>query len=151
MAAASYQTPVICVVDDSDDDLLVLKRALRKLDVDNPIYHFDKAEGALGFLTSREGQSAHVGLVLLDINLPGTDGISLLKEIRRRNEIPGVPIIMFTTSDAPDDIRRSYRAGANAFVTKPVATAGFTEAIQSILTFWLRTARLPMAYFEGLG
>lgn len=149
MVTATYKTPCICVVDDSDDDLLVLRRALKRLEVANPLHRFDRAEEALTFLSSDEGRLANVGLLLLDINLPGKDGISLLKALREDSELMCIPVVMFTTSDAPNDIRRSYEAGANAFVTKPVASAGYLAAIESILTFWLRTARLPMSYFEG--
>ncbi|HEY7771835.1 MAG TPA: response regulator [Marinagarivorans sp.] len=148
MVTATYKTPCICVVDDSDDDLLVLRRALKRLDVANPLQRFDRAEQALAFLSSAEGRLANIGLLLLDINLPGKDGVSLLKTLREDSALTCVPVVMFTTSDAPDDIRRSYEAGANAYVTKPVASAGFLEAIDTILTFWLRTARLPMSYFE---
>ena len=150
MVVATYKTPSICVVDDSDDDLLVLKRAFNRLNVINPLQRFDKAENALAFLMSDEGRLANVGLLLLDINLPGMDGIEFLETLRSHDGLVSVPVVMFTTSDAPEDIRRSYQAGANAFVTKPVATSGFTEAINSTLSFWLKTARLPLSYFEDV-
>ena len=148
MVTATYTTPSICVVDDSDDDLLVLKRALNRLAVVNPLQHFKRAEQALVHFEAHHLRVSNVGLVLLDINLPGNDGISFLKALRAQPLGVYVPVVMFTTSDAPNDIVRSYQAGANAFVTKPVATAGFTEAVQHILAFWLRTARLPPACFE---
>ncbi len=147
---ATYETPSICVVDDSDDDLLALKRSFKRLGVINPLQRFDKAEDALACLTSGESNSANVGLLLLDINLPGMDGISFLEALRSHHGLAGVPVVMFTTSDAPEDIQRSYQAGANAFVTKPVATSGFTDAINSTLSFWLNTARLPLSYFEDI-
>ena len=148
MVAPSYATPMICVVDDSEDDLLVLKRSLRRLDITNPLKHFLRAEQAYDFLGSDEGASALIGLLLVDINLPGNDGFTFLRDLRASNEHRFTPAVMFTTSDAPRDIQTSYEAGANAFVTKPVATAGFTEAVNSILAFWLRTARLPQNCLE---
>lgn len=150
MTEASYAMPAICVVDDSEDDLLALRRALRQLDVVNPLVHFTRAEQARAFLASEEGSSTNIGLLLLDINLPGNDGINFLGDVRGQPGHLCTPVVMFTTSDAETDIRRSYAAGANAFVTKPIATSSFTEAIENILAFWLRTARLPQPCLESI-
>ncbi len=143
----SYQMPLICVVDDSDDDVLALKRSLRRLEVANPLVHFARAEKALEYLTAQTSRQSMVGLLLLDINLPGKDGVSLLQSLRQ--SLRYVPVVMFTTSDAPLDIQRSYQAGANAFVTKPLSTVGFMQAIDHIIAFWLHTARLPLSCFEA--
>ncbi|WP_053979286.1 response regulator [Marinagarivorans algicola] len=144
----SYQMPVICVVDDSDDDVLALKRSLRRLEINNPLIHFAQAEKALAYLTDEKSKQSMIGLLLLDINLPGKDGISLLQSLRQ--SLQYVPAVMLTTSDAPRDIQRSYQAGANAFVTKPLNSAGFMQAIDHIIAFWLQTARLPLSCFEAI-
>lgn len=140
--------PAIVVVDDSDDDLLFLQRALLRLEVINPVIRFDQAEEALSYLTAQDLNPSRVGLLLLDINLPGLDGVDLLKQLNAHDPLLFVPAVMFTSTAAPEDIKRSYLAGANAFVTKPLAAADFTQAIKCITTFWLHAARLPAACFE---
>lgn len=143
MDRVEYGLPIICVVDDSEDDLLVLKRTLKRLDVNNPLQHFFKADDALRFFESVQAKTLNVGFILLDVNLPGSDGVSFLKALRNGSAHRYVPVIMFTTSDADEDISSSYKAGANAYVTKPVATAAFADALQNIINFWLKTVRLP--------
>ncbi len=140
--------PIICVVDDSEDDLLVLKRTLKRLDVSNPLQHFFKADDALRFFESPQAKTSNIGLILLDVNLPGSDGVSFLNALRNAPMHCYVPVIMFTTSDAKDDIDRSYQAGASAYVTKPVITAEYTETLQNIINFWLKTVRLPPVNIE---
>lgn len=80
---------------------------------------------------------------MLDVNLPGLDGVDFLNAFRADVRQQCIPVVMFTTSDAPTDVAKCYRAGANAFVTKPVAISAFSEALSNILAFWLKTARQP--------
>ena len=101
--------------------------------------------GALAFLR-REGRFASAprpDLVLLDLNLPGMDGRELLAHIKEDDQLRHIPVVVVTGSRAEEDVVRSYRLHANAYVTKPIDTKEFLEAVNSIELFWLQIVRLP--------
>ena len=81
-------------------------------------------------------------LILLDLNLPRKDGREVLQDIKQDEALRHIPVVILSTSQAEQDIARSYRLGANAFVTKPVDIDHFFQVIQSLERFWLDTARL---------
>jgi CheY-like chemotaxis protein len=100
---------------------------------------------ALAYLR-REGQFAGVtrpDMVLLDLNIPGLDGRDVLRAIKTADDLRTLPVIVMSTSDAPDDIQTSYRLGANCFITKPVGIDGFQELVRQLDLFWFRFVRLP--------
>ncbi|MGI5202498.1 response regulator [Spirillospora sp. CA-108201] len=104
----------------------------------------DGAE-ALDFLYKR---GAHEGaprpdLVLLDLNLPKRDGREVLEEIKSDPELASIPVVVLTTSSAEEDILRSYKLHANAYVTKPVDFDQFIKAIRQIDDFFVTVVRLP--------
>ncbi|MGA9528692.1 MAG: response regulator [Terriglobales bacterium] len=82
-------------------------------------------------------------LILLDLNLPGMDGIGVLTEIKQDAELRSIPVAIFTSSTAPRDIARSYRLGANCYVVKPIDFKSFQGAVQELETFWFATVKLP--------
>lgn len=81
--------------------------------------------------------------ILLDLNLPGGSGADVLAALAQDPELRTIPVVVFTSSDAPSDISNSYELGANCYVVKPTGLGAFREAVRSVEQFWLRTARLP--------
>jgi two-component system response regulator len=82
-------------------------------------------------------------LILLDLNLPGTDGREVLEEIKNDPKLRTIPVIVLTTSSDGEDIEKCYRAGANSYIQKPVDLDGFFAAIQRLKNFWFEVALLP--------
>jgi CheY-like chemotaxis protein len=82
-------------------------------------------------------------LILLDINLPKLDGRAVLREIRNRDELKKVPVVILSSSDAEQDIARSYELGANCYVTKPVGLNEFQNIVRSVHQFWFTVVKLP--------
>jgi len=100
---------------------------------------------ALNFLR-REGQYADVprpDLVLLDLNLPGKDGREVLAEMKSDPNLKTIPVVVLTTSQADEDVLKSYNLGANCFITKPVGMEEFAKVVNSIEDFWFTIVRLP--------
>jgi len=100
---------------------------------------------ALAFLRK---QGSHVDsprpdLVLLDLNMPGRDGRSVLAEMKKDSGLCDIPVVVLTTSDATSDIKTCYASGANSFVTKPVDLDGFLRAMRSIEDYWFQVVKLP--------
>jgi two-component system response regulator len=138
----------ILLVEDSAEDVEATIRALRKAGLANPIHHCQDGDEALDYL-KRRGKYAgpakvpRPGVVLLDLNLPGTDGREVLAEAKADPELRRIPVIILTTSSDERDIQRCYEAGANSYVKKPVDLEGFLQAIQRLSDYWFEVVILP--------
>jgi len=146
MALNELQT--ILIVEDSDDDFLATLRAFKKENVVNPIQRCSNGDQALDYLYRRgefaaPDSATKPGLMLLDLNLPGTDGRDVLQTVKSDPQFAQMPIIVLTTSYARDDIEECYDAGADSYVQKPVDFAGFVAAIARIKQCWFEVGIAP--------
>jgi len=138
----------ILVVENSPEDYEAMRRAFKKTGLDNPVCYCADGDEALDFLYRRgvyvdEGSAPRPTLILLDLNLPGTDGRQILAEIKQDDALKEIPVIVLTTSSYDRDVQACYRAGANSYVQKPVGLGGFIEAIKRLRDFWFDLALLP--------
>ena len=143
----------ILVVEDSPEDFEATIRVLARAGLANPIFRCGDGDEALDFLFQRGAYSDPVlaprpSVILLDLNLPGTDGREVLAEIKRDDVLKLIPVIVLTTSSDERDIERCYSVGANSYVKKPVDLAGFVNAIQRIKDFWFEIVLLPKLHAE---
>lgn len=141
------QQPLL-LVEDSPEDYEATVRALRKAGLANPIFRCEDGDEALDFLFHRGRFSAPLtsprpGLILLDLNLPGTDGREVLAAIKAHDSLRLIPVVVMTTSTDDFDVERCYQAGVNSYITKPVDLAGFFRAIQRLKDFWFEVVILP--------
>jgi CheY-like chemotaxis protein len=83
------------------------------------------------------------GLILLDLNLPRKDGREVLAEIKADETLRSIPVVVLTTSEAQEDVLRSYSLHANAYVTKPVDFERFIQVVQQIDDFFVTVVKLP--------
>jgi CheY-like chemotaxis protein len=135
----------ILLVEDNPADAHLVERALRKSVFTPLLSVVEDGIEAMDFLRRR---GAHEGarcpdLILLDLNIPGKEGHEVLGELRNDPEFKELPVIIYTSSSAPKDVKTSYRLGANAYVRKPTDIEEFFDVISSIESFWLKTALLP--------
>jgi CheY-like chemotaxis protein len=144
MIASEVRVINVLLVEDDPGDVLMTREAFEeylnnRLDVVN-----DGAE-AIAYLR-REGEYADAprpDLILLDLNLPRRDGREVLAEVKADESLRHIPVIVLTTSQADEDVLRSYQLHANAYVTKPVDFDGFIEAIRQIDHFFVSVVQLP--------
>lgn len=139
----------ILVVEDSPEDYEATRRALERSRLKNPLHWCQDGDEALDYLKRRgryqdPSASPRPALILLDLNLPGTDGREVLDEIKRDENLKLIPVIVLTTSSDERDIEACYEDGANSFVHKPVEPTRFFEAIQRLQEYWLEIALLPV-------
>jgi CheY-like chemotaxis protein len=135
----------ILLVEDDPGDVLITKEALEHSKVTNNLTCVEDGEQALAFLR-REGEHAGAtrpDLILLDLNLPRRDGREVLAEVKNDPELRRIPIVVLTTSQAEEDILRSYDLHANAFVSKPVDFDRFVEVVRQVDEFFFTVVRLP--------
>lgn len=146
MNPSSVVRPVnILLVEDNPGDVRLTIEALRDAKVRNRLSVVGDGVEALRFL-HREGQYADAprpDLILLDLNLPKMDGREVLAAIKSDAELQTIPVVILTTSQAEQDILRSYALHANCYVTKPVDLDQFIHVVRSIEDFWLSIVTFP--------
>ncbi len=142
----SAGTPIdVLLVEDDPGDELMTREAFEDNKIGNNLHVVRDGEEALDFLYRR---GEHTGaprpdLILLDLNLPKYDGRQVLEKIKSDQDLSDIPVVVLTTSSAEEDILRSYRLHANAYVTKPVDLDQFIAAVRQIDDFFVQVVRLP--------
>src|SRR5579859_7813926 len=142
----SLPDPVdVLLVEDDDGDALIISEAFEYYRIRNRLHVVTDGELALKFLRNEPPyqDAPRPGLVLLDVNLPRLGGLEVLADIKKDPELLMLPVVMLTSSQAEEDILRSYSLHANAYVSKPVDFEHFIEAIRQIDDFFLTLVRLP--------
>ncbi|MGW4213287.1 response regulator [Lentzea sp. NPDC004789] len=135
----------VLLVEDDPGDALMTQEAFEHHKIRNTLHVVKDGVEALAFLR-REGEFADAprpGLILLDLNLPRKDGREVLAEVKADAELRSIPVVVLTTSDAEEDILRSYSLHANAYVTKPVDFERFIEVVRQIDDFFVTVVKLP--------
>jgi CheY-like chemotaxis protein len=135
----------VLLVEDDPGDVLMTQEAFEEHKVRNRLTVVSDGAEALAYLR-REGQFADAvrpDLILLDLNLPRMDGREVLAEVKQDPELRHIPVVVLTTSEAEEDVLRSYSLHANAYVTKPVDFERFIRVVQQIDDFFVSVVRLP--------
>lgn len=137
----------ILLVEDSPSDAKLTAKTFAKAEVSNNLHIVEDGVEAMDFLrrAAPYQEVPRPDLILLDLNLPRKDGRKVLAEIKNDPGLSDIPVIILTTSEADDDIAKSYSLRANCYITKPVTLKEFTSAVESIGDFWLKTVKLPKA------
>lgn len=143
----NYPLRPLLVVEDSDEDFTALSRVFHKLGLPNPVVRCKDGDQALEYL---QGHGQAVGwpaalptLVLLDLNLPGTDGRTVLETLKKDPRLQALPVVVFSTSSSTRDVEHCYRLGANGYLTKPIHYAALEAKIKVTLQYWLDASELP--------
>ncbi|WP_371416766.1 response regulator [Dolichospermum sp. UHCC 0259] len=138
----------LLIIEDSQADFESLKRVMKSLNFSYPIYRCSNGDAALDFLF-QEGDYAEPetaprpNLILLDLNLPGTDGREVLATIKNHEELKLIPIVVFTTSFNQKDVKFCYNQGVNNYILKPMGLSNLTETINILIRYWFEFSILP--------
>jgi CheY-like chemotaxis protein len=146
MSARTGNRPIeILLVEDNPGDARLTEEALKEGKVRNNLHMARDGVEAMAFLR-REGtykDAPRPDLVLLDLNLPRKDGREVLAEMKEHSDLRLIPVVVLTTSEAEQDVLRTYELRANCYITKPVDLEKFITIVRSIEDFWLTIVRLP--------
>ncbi len=145
---ADNSNSCLLVVEDSDEDFEAFGRTMRRSSIANAIYRCTDGEDALDFLYhsgeyTEETKAPRPALILLDLNLPGTDGREVLKQIKQDEKLKMIPVVVFTTSSNPKDIEVCYQYGVNGYILKPINLEKLTKTIQLLMSYWFEAIILP--------
>jgi len=150
------------VVEDSDEDFGALQRILTKnCDRQIPMTRCLDGDDALDFLYGRgtynpsdaesddpsnAGPKHPPSLIMLDLNLPGTDGREVLSELKQDPTLKMIPVVVFTTSSNPKDVETCYRYGVNSYLIKPMNVGQLKTSLCVLMTYWFEVAVLPTVF-----
>lgn len=135
----------ILLVEDNAGDVELAREALSRAKVKNRLFVAADGVEAMEFL-HQEGEHSEVprpDLILLDLNLPRMDGREVLAAVKEDARLRKIPVVVLTTSQAEEDVIRSYDLHANCYITKPVDFEQFMKVVRSIHDFWVTIVRLP--------
>ena len=131
---------VVLMAEDSQHDVVAAQRAWKMHGIQNQLQVVGDGDECLDYLYQRgkyDASSApRPGLLLLDLRMPKTDGITVLRQVRNDPELRRLPVVVLTTSRAEKDRLECYESGANAYVIKPIGFQNFAEAMKTINSFW---------------
>lgn len=142
-------TKFIMLIEDDPDHAELIIRSTEKHPIRNQILHFVDGQSALDYLLRRDRFSdpafnprPHV--ILLDLHLPGINGIDILRAIKESDELKSIPVIMLTTSAAEHDMRCAYDHHANSYLVKPLGAEEFKELMDVLYFYWLGKNTIPL-------
>ena len=135
----------ILLVEDNPGDVRLTREALRDGKIYNNLYVVRDGVEAMAFLrkTGEYTSAPRPDLILLDLNLPRKDGHEVLAEVKSDENLRRIPVVILTTSQAEEDIIKTYDLHVNCYITKPVDLDQFVKIVKSIEEFWLTIVRLP--------
>ena len=137
----SPTTPVtIIMIEDDEGHARLIERNIRRSGVNNEIVPFSNGTDAVRYMFGSDGTGlSHKGralLILLDLNLPDMSGIEILRRIKDNKYLKAAPVVVLTTTDDSDEIKRCYELGCNVYITKPVNYESFANAIRQLGLFF---------------
>jgi CheY-like chemotaxis protein len=143
----AWSTSALLVAEDSDEDFEILHLLMQQMQVQNPVYRFKTGDKILDFLY-QEGEyqqqpPPRPSVILLDLNLPGTDGREILEQVKQDHVLRDIPIVVFTTSSNPKDVEFCYQQGANGYLVKPVNSTELEKQVEAFVEYWLLTNTPP--------
>ena len=130
----------IIMIEDDDGHARLIERNIRRSGVNNEIVPFTNGTAAVDYLFGQDGTGANrkgqALLILLDLNLPDTSGIDILKRVKENKYLKSTPVVVLTTTDDSQEIKRCYELGCNVYITKPVNYESFANAIRQLGLFF---------------
>jgi chemotaxis family two-component system response regulator Rcp1 len=135
----------ILLVEDNPGDIRLTQEVLKEGKIHNHLNVVEDGEKAIAFLNRTEPytNAPLPDLILLDLNLPRRNGLEVLEMIKTNEALKHIPVVVFTTSQAEEDIFSAYNLHANCYITKPIDLEQFTRSVKSIEDFWLSIVKLP--------
>jgi CheY-like chemotaxis protein len=151
MTKISCELPSLLVVEDSDEDFEALNRIIDQVCVlPLTIHRCIDGDDALDFLNQEGNYNGdrdypQPGLIILDLNLPGTDGREVLAIIKQSAMLKTIPVVVLSTSSNPKDVAACYQAGANSYVLKPLKIDELRNSVAVMLNYWFKVTVLPVS------
>ena len=146
----------ILVADDDAEDCMMIQEAFQESRLANGLRFVHDGEELMDYLYRRgayadPADSPRPGLILLDLNMPRKDGREALEEVKAERTLRQIPVVVLTTSQAEEDIFRSYDLGVNSYITKPVTFTSLVDVVQALRQYWFEIVELPPEKVDAHG
>ncbi|ERT05434.1 response regulator [Lyngbya aestuarii BL J] len=144
----SSPVPYLLIVEDNDEDFEVFMRLMKTSNFSYPIYRFIDGDDILDFLFYQgeyadRQETATPALIIVDLNLPGTDGREVIAKIKEDPNLKIIPVVAFTTSSNHKDIKACYQNGVNSYIQKPLGISSYKKIIENFSFYWFNSVILP--------
>lgn len=139
----AYPHPPILLVEDNPVDVDLTLRAFARRKLANPVLVARDGEEALAWVPRWEAGEPLPAVILLDLNMPRVDGLTVLRELKAHPSLQRIPVVILTTSKEERDINAAYGLGANSYIVKPLDFANFMDVAQQIELYWCVTNERP--------
>ncbi len=149
------RTSPMLIVEDSNEDFEALRRFLLRSPITVPVRRCASGEDALAFLHRRgcyapPASAPRPSMIVLDLNLPGTDGREVLRRIKQDETLKTIPVVVFTTSHNPKDVEACYQYGVNSYIIKPIDFEQLKRDVDALITYWFEVTVLPDSWSDSL-
>jgi len=146
----ALENAVILLIEDRDDDVLLVRKALEKAELPNPVYVVKDGEEAIAYLSGEPPYSTRSNhplpdLILLDLKMPKVDGFEVMTWIRNQSGIRAIPLVVLTSSEDLRDVNRAYALGAISFLVKPLDFQNPVE-LARVLHQYQQKFKLPQTF-----
>jgi two-component system response regulator len=135
--------PQVLLVEDNDNDIELTRLAFDVVGAAIDLHCVRDGEQCMRYLETAD-PSARPDLILLDLHMPRMDGLEVLQALARDDAFKRIPVVVLTTSDAPDDVDAAYRLGCNSYVLKPIGFEPFAKLIGDLTRYWFGLVTLPL-------
>ena len=147
MDALQANPITILMAEDDADDRMLVQEAFEESRLNNDLRFVEDGEQIMAYLRHQgeftRDNAPRPAVILLDLNMPKKDGREVLAELKRDRDLQHIPVIVLTTSEAEEDIVRSYCSGASGFIVKPVTFQRLVDVLKTVGEYWLEIVQLP--------
>lgn len=134
----------ILLIEDNDQDAELTMRAMREYNMGNKIVRLTDGQAAMDYFFSENSKNNEIPrLILLDLQLPGIDGLDVLKSLKNHDSTRSIPVVILTSSTEEKDIKTCYQLGVNSYISKPVEFDSFLNTMKTLGMYWLLMNRAP--------
>jgi CheY-like chemotaxis protein len=145
---AEREQPIVLIAEDSENDLLMLRRAFRQASILAPMQHVSDGEQVIAYLKGegkfgRRDEFPLPDVLLLDLKMPRKNGFEVLEWLQTQPSLRELRVVVLTTSEELRDVNRAYALGAASFLTKPLNFVEFKDTIQAMYSYWMALNRRP--------
>jgi len=137
----------ILIAEDDADDRFLLQAAFEENGFTDKLHFVENGVEILDYLNSlgnKEGVKKLPRFILLDLNMPKKDGREVLKEIKQNPELRKIPVVIFSTTNNEQEMRRCYELGANSYITKPNSFESLIKTVAALRSYWMHTTSIPL-------
>ncbi len=136
----------ILIAEDDADDRFLLKTAFEENGFNDTLCFVENGVEALEYLYKQnaEGNHSFPRFILLDLNMPKKDGREVLKELKQHPQLKKIPVVIFSTTNNEQEMKRCYELGANSYITKPNSFESLLKTVAALRSYWMQTSSIPV-------